>query len=101
MNGNIEEADKLDAEMIQYCGTDGRVVINRVIAPPRPMYKYAFNRAMLQLRHAYVEEAVLCMIDVMETLHFGGVPEDIYFVFDVLAERRGSRDRFRQPFELA
>lgn len=101
MDGKIEEADKLDAEMIQYCGTDGRVVINRVIAPPKPMYMYAFNRAMLQLRHAYVEEAVLSMIDVMETLHFGGVPEDIYLVFDVLAERRGSRDRFRQPFELA
>ena len=25
MDGKIEEADKLDAEMIQYCGTDGRV----------------------------------------------------------------------------
>lgn len=43
--------DKLDAEMIQYCGTDGRVVINRVVAPPRLMYMYAFNRAMLQMRH--------------------------------------------------
>jgi len=99
--GRLEEADKLDAEMIQYCGTDGRVVINRVVAPPRLMYMYAFNRAMLQMRHCYVQESVLSMIDVMETLYFGGVQEDIYFVFDVLAEQRGKRDRFRQPFDLA
>ena len=99
--GRLEEADKLDAEMIQYCGTDGRVVINRVVAPPRPMYMYAFNRAMLQMMHCYVQESVLSMIDVMETLYFGGVQEDIYFVFDVLAEQRGTRDRFRQPFDLA
>ena len=99
--GRLEEADKLDAEMIQYCGTDGRVVINRVVASPRPMYMYAFNRAMLQMMHCYVQESVLSMIDVMETLHFGGVQEDIYFVFDVLAEQRGTRDRFRQPFDLA
>lgn len=95
-DGRLEEADKLDAEMIQYCGTDGRVVINRVVAPPRLMYMYAFNRAMLQMRHCYVQESVLSMIDVMETLYFGGVQEDIYFVFDVLAEQRGKRDRFRQ-----
>lgn len=99
--GKLEEADRLDAEIIQYCGTDGRVVINRVQAPPRPMYMYAFNRAILQMAHSYVQEAVLSMIDVMETLHFGGVQEDIYFVFDVLAEQRGKRDRFRQPFDLA
>ena len=99
--GKFDEADKLDAEMIQYCGSDGRVVINRVVAPPRPMYMYAFNRAMLQMMHCYVQESVLSMIDVMETLYFGGVQEDIYFVFDVLAEQRGTRDRFRQPFDLA
>ena len=99
--GKLEEADRLDAEMIQYCGTDGRVVINRVEAPPRVMYMYAFNRAMLQMAHCYVQEAVLSMIDVMETLYIGGVQEDIYFAFDVLAEQRGMRDRFRQPFDLA
>ena len=101
LEGKLDEADRLDEEMIQYCGTDGRVVINCVVAPPRPMYIYAFNRAMLQMHHSYVQEAVLSMIDVMETLHFGDLPEDIYFVFDILAEERGKRDRFRQPFDLA
>lgn len=97
----LEEADKLDEEMIQYCGTDGRVVINRVVAPPRPMYMYAFNRAMLQMRHFYVQEAVLSMIDVMEILHFGGVPNDIYLVLNFLAEHRDKRSRLREPFDLA
>lgn len=99
--GRLDDADRLDEEMIQYCGTDGRVVINRVIAPPRPMYMYAFNRAMLQMSHCYVQEAVLSMIDVMETLYFGGVQEDIYYVFDTLAESRGKRDLFHHPFDLA
>lgn len=99
--GRLDEADKLDEEIIQYVGTDGRVVINRVVAPPRPMYMYAFNRSMLQMQHGYVQESVLSMIDVMETLFFGGVQEDIYFVFDVLAEQRGKRNRFRDPFAMA
>lgn len=97
----LDEADKLDEEMIRYCGTDGRVVINRVVAPPRPMYMYAFNRAMLQIRHYYVQEAVLSMIDVMEILHFGGVPNDIYLILNFLAEHRGKRSRFNEPFNLA
>lgn len=99
--GKLDEADKLDEEMMQYVGTNGRVVINQVIAPPRLMYMYAFNRAMLQMNHSWVQEAVLSMIDVMETLYFGRVQEDIYFVFDMLAELRGRRNQHYQPFELA
>ncbi len=99
--GRLEEADKLDAEMIQYCGTDGRVVINQVEAPPRLMYMYAFNRAMLQMIHCYVQESVLSMIDVREILNIGGLQDDIYFLFDLLAKQRGTRDSFRQPFDLA
>ena len=44
--GKLDKADKLDEEMIQYVGTNGRVVINQVVAPPRLMYMYAFNRAI-------------------------------------------------------
>ena len=99
--GKLDEADRLDEEMMQYVGTNGRVVINQVVAPPLLMYMYAFNRAMLQMNHSRVQEAVLSMIDVMETLYFGRVQEDIYFVFDMLAELRGRRNQHYQPFELA
>lgn len=99
--GDLKRADQLDEEMIRLVGTDGRVVINTVIAPPRLMYMYAFNRAMLQMNHGYVQEAALSMIDVMETLYFGGIQQEIFFVFDMLAEMRGMRDIFKNPFIVA
>ena len=99
--GDWDGAEKIDDTLIKLVGTNDRVVINRVVAPPRPMYMYAFNRAMLRMNRGYVQEAAICMIDVMETLFFGGVQEDIYFVFDVMAEQRGKHDQFRDTFELA
>lgn len=99
--GNIEEADKLDADLIQLVGTNNRVVYRKGVMPPVLTYLYAFNRCMLQMNHGYVQEASLSMIDVMETLYFGRVQQDIYFVFDMLAGLFGTRDRFSQPYVLA
>lgn len=101
MEGNTEEADQLDAEMIQMVGTNNRVVYRRGVMPPVLTYMYAYNRCMLQMNHGHVQEAALSMIDVAETLHFGNVPQDIYFVFDMLAGLFGTRDKFSQPYVLA
>lgn len=101
MEGNIEEADRLDAELIQIVGTHNRVVYRPGEMPPVLTFMYAFNRCMLQMNHGYVQEAALSMIDVMETLYFGHIEHDIYFVFNMLADLLGKRDRFREPNILA
>lgn len=101
MKKDIEEADKLDAELIQMVGTNNRVVYRRGVMPPVLTFMYAYNRCMLQMNHGYVQEAALSMIDVAETLHFGNVTQEIYFVFDMLAGLFGMRDRFSQPYMLA
>lgn len=99
--GNIEEADKLDAELIQIVGTNNRVVYHKGMMPPVLTFLYAFNRCVLQMNHNHVQEATLSMIDVMETLYYGNIQRDIYFVFDMLAGLFGTRDRFSQPYLLA
>lgn len=99
--GNIEEADRLDTELMQMLGTNNRVVYHPGKMPPVLTYLYAFNRCMLQMNHGYVQEAALSMIDVAETLHFGNVPQDIYFVFHLLSNLMGKRNQFVQPYVLA
>ena len=98
---DLDGADRVDTQLIKLVGTDNRVVFNRVVAPPRLMFLYAFNRAMLKMNRGYVQEAALSMVDVMETLYFGGVQEEIYFVFDMLAEQRGKHDQFSKKMDLA
>lgn len=101
MEGNLPEADRLDAELMQMVGTNNRVVYTQLQVPPRPISWYAFNHAMVMMNYGYVQEGAFAMVDVMETLFYGRIQEDIYFIFDMLAEMRGKRNQFVNAKELA
>lgn len=100
-NGDLEGADKLDAELMRMVGTHNRVVYQRGVMPPVLTYLYAFNHAMVMMNHGYVQEGAFGMVDVMETLFFGSVQEHIYCIFDRLVEMRGKRNQFAEPHVLA
>lgn len=101
IKGNLPEADRLDAELMQMVGTKNRVVYKPGIMPPVLTYMYAFNHTMVMMNHGYVQEGAFGMVDVMETLFLGKVQDDIYFVFDMLAEMQGKRNPFFEPQVLA
>ena len=94
-------AQAIDEKLIALVGTNDRAVWILVDVPPRPMMGYSFNRAIMRLRLGWIEEAVLSMIDTMETLHFSGLHEDIYYLLDMLSQARGKHDFFSSPFQLA
>ena len=98
---DLEKAEELDLVMIEQVGTDGRCMCFGTDAPPRLLIQYSFNRAALRLNLDRIEEAGLCMIDVMETLHFYHLEEDVYFLLWLLAEELGHHNQFDQAIDYA
>lgn len=101
ISDDLDLAQAIDEKLIALVGTNDRAVWILVDVPPRPMMGYSFNRAIMRLRLGWIEEAVLSMIDTMETLHFSGLHEDIYYWLDMLSQARGKHDLFTSPFQLA
>lgn len=98
---DLEKAKELDLVMIDEVGTDGRCMCMGTDVPPRLLIYYSFNRAALRLSLDRIEEAGLCMIDVMESLHFYNLEGDFYFLLWLLAEELGHYDQFSQAISYA
>lgn len=97
---NFDGAKILDDVLIEYLGSNGRVV-PRKDAPPFLQIMYAYNRSMLRLNRDEIESAVLAMVDVAEIIRFYEMWNEIYFVLWMLAENKGRHDQFDQAFHYA
>lgn len=97
---DLNKAQLLDNELINYLGKDGRVV-PRENAPPIIQISYAYNRAILRLSRNEIEGAILAMIDVSEVIRHYELWDQIYCILWMLAESKGHHNQFDEAYAYA
>lgn len=100
INSDNASAQKLDAELIEILGNDGRVV-PQVDIPPTIQMLYAFNRAILRLNLVEIESAAIAMLDLAEIIRHYELWDEIYFILWLLAESKGKLNKFDEPLAYA